>query len=342
MNGRGRNPDAGRRVANGPLLDVVDLRASFRTATGQARAVDGISFQVHAGETVGLVGESGCGKSVTALSILRLIPEPPGQFGEGSSIRFRGRELLTLSAAEMRLVRGNDIAMVFQEPTTSLNPVYTIGEQVAETVRVHRGATRSEAWDRALETLTMVGIPNPAERAHAYPHQLSGGQRQRVMIAIALACDPELLIADEPTTALDVTVQAQILELLQELRHRLGMAMLLITHDLAVVADVCDRVAVMYAGRLVEEGPARRVFQDPRHPYTQGLLHALPRIEEAVPRLAAIPGQVPAATAWPPGCRFHPRCGHAWDLCREEEPEPQPHSDEGVSRCWLELHPDRR
>jgi len=325
-----------------PLLEVRELRAHFRTDAGIARAVDGVSFHIAKGETLGLVGESGCGKSVTSLSILRLIPDPPGRIERGSSIRFRGRELLDLSESEMRAVRGNDIAMVFQEPMTSLNPVYTVGEQVAEAVRLHRRLPRPVAWQRAVEMLALVGLPAPADRAHAYPHQLSGGQRQRVMIAMALACDPELLIADEPTTALDATIQAQILELLRDLRQRLGMALLLITHDLGVVAEVCDRVAVMYAGRIVEDGPVRRIFDDPRHPYTQGLLRAVPRIGAPAERLAVIPGQVPAATAWPAGCRFHPRCPHAWDPCRSSEPDRIALPAGGGACCWLETRPERR
>jgi oligopeptide/dipeptide ABC transporter ATP-binding protein len=332
-------------MANTPLLEVRDLRTTFRTDAGPARAVDGVSFAIAKGETLGLVGESGCGKSVTSLSILRLIPDPPGRIEKGSSVRFRGRELLELSEDDMRAVRGNDIAMIFQEPMTSLNPVFTAGDQVAEAVRLHRRVPKAEAWTRAVEMLALVGLPAPAERAHAYPHQLSGGQRQRVMIAMALACDPELLIADEPTTALDVTIQAQILALLAGLRERLGMALLLITHDLGVVAEVCDRVAVMYAGRIVEEGPVRRIFEDPRHPYTQGLLRAVPKVDAPAERLSVIPGQVPAATAWPAGCRFHPRCAHAWELCRASEPEPVPiRADEagGAARCWLETHPERR
>ena len=331
------------------ILEVAGLTTVFRTDAGIARAVDGVSFSIAEGETLGLVGESGCGKSVTSLSILRLISEPPGEILGGSTIRFRGRDLLSLPERDMRKVRGNDIAMIFQEPMTSLNPVFTVGEQIAEAVRLHRGASRQEARERAIEMLRLVGIPAPDKRARDYPHQLSGGQRQRVMIAIALCCDPELLIADEPTTALDVTIQAQILDLLVELRERLGMALLLITHDLGVVAQVCDRVAVMYAGRIVEQAPVERIFQDPRHPYTQGLLRAIPQLGRNADRLVTIPGQVPSALAWPTGCRFRLRCPFAWDRCLEEPAllhgPASPESatvDEAHSRCWLELEPERR
>jgi oligopeptide/dipeptide ABC transporter ATP-binding protein len=351
-----------------PLLDVGNLVTVFRTDAGVASAVDGVSFAIGEGATLGLVGESGCGKSVTSLSILRLLPQPPGEIVSGSSVRFRDRELLSLPEREMRKVRGNDIAMIFQEPMTSLNPVYTVGSQIAEAVRLHRRVGRREAMVRAVEMLRLVGIPAPDRRASDYPHQLSGGQRQRVMIAMALCCDPELLIADEPTTALDVTIQAQILDLLAELRERLGMALLLITHDLGVVAQVCDRVAVMYAGRIVEEGPVQRIFEDPRHPYTQGLLRAIPQLGRNADRLETIPGQVPSALAWPSGCRFRARCPFAWERCTEEPPllsvDPASHPaariDESSpgdpvsappatrnveltrSRCWLELHPERR
>ncbi len=325
-----------------PLLSVRDLRTWFRTDAGVARAVDGVSFDVGRGEVVGLVGESGCGKSVTSLSIMRLVPEPPGEIQPGSRVEFDGRDLLSLPAGEMRTVRGNDIAMVFQEPMTSLNPVQRIGAQVAEPLRVHRGMDRSAARKRAAELLGLVGIPSPGERLDDYPHQLSGGMRQRVMIASALACEPALLIADEPTTALDVTIQAQILELLLDLRDRLGMAVILITHDLGVVAETCDRVVVMYAGRVVEQASVSDLFRDPRHPYTQGLLEALPRLGGRRERLTVIPGTVPAPVAWPPGCRFHPRCRYAWDRCAAEEPDLLEASPGHVDRCWLETQPDRR
>jgi oligopeptide/dipeptide ABC transporter ATP-binding protein len=323
------------------MLTVTDLHTRFHTDAGIARAVDGVSFDVGAGEVLGIVGESGCGKSVTALSILRLVPEPPGEIVPGSSIRFHDRELLALSEREMRAIRGNDIAMIFQEPMTSLNPVFTVGDQIAEAIRLHRGRSRSAARREAVTLLRLVGIPDPEQRAAGYPHQLSGGQRQRVMIAIALSCEPALLIADEPTTALDVTIQAQILALLAELRARLGMAMILITHDLGVVAGTCDRVAVMYAGRIVEEAPATRIFDDPRHPYTQGLLRSIPRLDRRAERLAVIPGAVPSATHWPAGCRFRDRCGHAWERCAAEPPL-VPIGPGRAARCWLELEPERR
>jgi oligopeptide/dipeptide ABC transporter ATP-binding protein len=334
-----------------PLLEVENLRTYFDTDAGTAKAVDGVSFHVNEGEVLGIVGESGCGKSVTSLSIMRLVPTPPGRILDGSAIRFRDRDLLALSEKQMQRVRGNDIAMIFQEPMTSLNPVFPVGEQIAESLRLHRRLGKRAANDSAVELLRLVGIPDPAARANDYPHQLSGGQRQRVMIAIALACEPDLLVADEPTTALDVTIQAQILALLAELRERLGMAVILITHDLGVVAEVCDRVIVMYAGRVAEEGPADRIFREPRHPYTEGLLQAIPRLGRRVDRLAVIPGTVPSATEWPVGCRFHSRCPYGWDLCVREEPplfrtahattKPErPGPDH--ARCWLEEHPERR
>ncbi len=336
----GRERDGSGTV--GPLLQVRDLRTYFRTESGEARAVDGVSFDVAPGEVLGLVGESGSGKSVTSLSVMRLVPEPPGEILAGSSVRFRGRELLELDRRSMRRVRGNDIAMIFQEPMTSLNPVYRVGKQIEEPLRLHWRLRRTEARARAVELLRLVGIADPDKRVDEYPHQLSGGMRQRVMIAMALACEPDLLIADEPTTALDVTIQAQILELLGELRQRLGMAMILITHDLGVVAEVCDRVAVMYAGQIVETGTVRQIFGEPRHPYTEGLLRAMPRLGGRSERLAVIPGTVPAPTAWPVGCRFHDRCPYRWDLCVREHP---PLLDAGkgrASRCWLERHAERR
>ena len=324
------------------LLEVRDLRTYFETTAGTARAVDGVSFDLEAGEVLGIVGESGSGKSVTSLSILGLVPQPPGRIQPGSSIRFKGEELVGASEARLRRIRGNDIAMIFQEPMTSLNPVYTVGDQIAESLRHHRGMGKREARARAVELLRLVGIADPAERAADYPHQLSGGMRQRVMIAIALACEPDVLIADEPTTALDVTIQAQILELLTELRERLGMAMILITHDLGVVAEVCDRVVVMYAGRIVEEASVERIFESPRHPYTEGLLQAIPRLGHQVERLAVIPGTVPSPAAWPHACRFHPRCPYGWELCAEAEPGEFDVAPGHWSRCWLEKHPERR
>jgi peptide/nickel transport system ATP-binding protein len=331
-------------VNGAPLLEVTDLRTWFHTESGTARAVDGVSFHVNAGEVLGIVGESGCGKSVTALSIMQLIARPPGEIMAGSSMRFRGEELVGAREQRLREIRGDDIAMIFQEPMTSLNPVYTVGDQIGETLRLHRRVRKREAQARAVEMLQLVGIPNPGERINAYPHQLSGGQRQRVMIAMALACDPDLLIADEPTTALDVTIQAQILELLAELRSRLGMAMILITHDLGIVAEVCDRVLVMYAGQVVEHGTVGELFREPRHPYTEGLLAAVPRLGRQQETLAVIPGAVPSPTEWPVGCRFHARCPYGWDRCvREQPPLLQTRTDpDRVARCWLEEHPGRR
>jgi peptide/nickel transport system ATP-binding protein len=323
---------------------VTGLRTYFHTEAGTAKAVDGVSFHVDAGEVLGVVGESGCGKSVTSLSIMQLIARPPGEIMPGSSIRFRGEELVGASEKRLREIRGDDITMIFQEPMTSLNPVYTVGDQIGETLRLHRGLGKKEARGRAIDMLRLVGIPNPEERVRSYPHQLSGGQRQRVMIAMALACDPELLIADEPTTALDVTIQAQILDLLGGLRSRLGMAMILITHDLGVVAEVCDRVVVMYAGQVVEHGTVQQIFREPRHPYTEGLLAAVPRLGRRQEQLAVIPGTVPSPAHWPVGCRFHTRCPYGWDLCvREQPPLLQAGPEAGrVARCWLEEHPARR
>jgi oligopeptide/dipeptide ABC transporter ATP-binding protein len=323
-----------------PLLEVHDLRTSFHMEAGVARAVDGVSFHVDRGEVLGVVGESGCGKSVTALSIMRLVQEP-GRIEDGSRIRLAGRELTELSEREMRHVRGNDVAMIFQEPMTSLNPVYPVGDQIAESLRLHRGLGRQEARARAVELLRLVGIPLPERRVDEYPHQLSGGMRQRVMIAMGLANEPELLIADEPTTALDVTIQAQILELLLGLRARLGMGVILITHDLGVVAEVCDRVVVMYAGQVVEEGPVREIFASPGHPYTQGLLAAVPRPDQRGGQLAVIPGTVPPPTHWPHGCRFRARCPYSWDLCHDQ-PDLLDAGPGQRARCWLVEHPDRK
>jgi oligopeptide/dipeptide ABC transporter ATP-binding protein len=328
-----------------PLLRVRDLKTYFVTdrGAGTARAVDGVSFDLHPGETLGIVGESGCGKTVTSLSILRLIPEPPGHIRPGSYIEFEGRNLLTLAPKELRAIRGNRIAMIFQEPMTSLNPVLTIGDQVAEAAIVHQQLSRRAARARAIEMLRQVGIPDPGSRVDDYPHQLSGGMRQRVMIAMALICHPQILIADEPTTALDVTIQAQILELLTRLQQQLSMAVLLITHDLGVVAGSADRVVVMYAGQVVETAPTPELFARPRHPYTEGLMASIPRLDRPRERLHSIPGSVPAATAWPAGCRFHPRCPFAWEKCRTEEP---PLLDTEVAghtaRCWLVTEPGRR
>jgi oligopeptide/dipeptide ABC transporter ATP-binding protein len=301
------------------LLRVNNLRTSFFTSDGEVRAVDGVTFDIDEGRTVGLVGESGCGKSVTALSIIRLLPRGTGRI-VGGSIEFAGKDLTTLREEELRQIRGNEISMIFQEPMTSLNPVMTVGDQIAETVRLHQGASRSEARDRAIEMLSLVKIAEPDRRAKNYPHQFSGGQRQRVMIAMALACTPKLLIADEPTTALDVTIQAQILELIGELQQRFGMAVLLITHDLGVVAERADQVTVMYAGKIVESAPPETIFSRPKHPYTEGLLCSMPTSRGTKQRLEAIPGMVPSPLQWPTGCRFHDRCGRAEERCTQSQP----------------------
>ena len=315
------------------VLAVDTLQTHFQTDSGTARAVDGVSFTLNAGETFGLVGESGCGKSVTSLSIMRLVPHP-GRI-EGGHIFFENRDLLALSDLEMRDVRGNEIAMIFQEPMTSLNPVYTCGFQVDEVLRRHRGLSQREARKKTVEMLHLVGLPDPEQRANEYPHQLSGGQRQRVMIAMALSCNPKVLIADEPTTALDVTIQAQILDLLRDLQRQLGMAVLLITHDLGVIAEVADRVAVMYAGKIVEMGPVDAIFHHPTHPYTQGLLASVPRLDVARDRLKTIPGHVPEATRFASGCRFADRCEHVDAICRESIPQLQPVAGDHQTACWM-------
>ncbi len=337
---------AASAAAPEPILQVENLRTYFHTDAGLARAVDGVSFHVNPGETLGIVGESGSGKSVTSLSVMRLIPRPPGRIEPGSRILFRGadgvEDLAAASEARMRHIRGNDIAMIFQEPMTSLNPVFTVGAQIIESLRLHQKLNKRDARDRAIEMLRLVGIPIPEQRVDEYPHQLSGGMRQRVMIAMALACDPKLLIADEPTTALDVTIQAQILELLNRLQEELGMSIILITHDLGVVAETCDRVIVMYGGQVFEEGPVDDVFHDPQNPYTEGLLRSIPRLGQGGGRLAVIPGLVPSPTAWPAGCRFHARCPYGWEKGEHEEP---PLFDIGPGRrnkCWLVEHPERR
>jgi peptide/nickel transport system ATP-binding protein len=324
-----------------PLLSVSALRVYFPTPDGIARAVDGVTFTVAAGETVGLVGESGCGKSVTALSLLRLVP-PPGRVEAGSGIRFDGQDVLSLAPEPLRELRGNRMAMIFQEPMTALNPVLTVGDQVAEVVRVHTTASRSEAWDRAVKMLAQVGIPDPAARAKQYPHELSGGMRQRVMIAMALILEPSLVIADEPTTALDVTIQAQILELLRDMRDRTGLALLLITHDLGVVAEMASRVIVMYAGEVVEEAPVEALFDTPVHPYTEGLLAAVPRFGEEQERLRTIRGTVPPSTAWPSGCRFRDRCPYAFERCVIEAPALLQVAPAHRARCHLVQEPERR
>jgi len=329
-----------------PVLRVRDLRTYFVTERGggTARAVDGVSFDLYPGETLGIVGESGSGKTVTSLSLLRLVPEPPGHVLPGSFIEFEGRSVLELSPKELRAIRGAQMAMIFQEPTASLNPVFTVGAQVAEAAIIHQRLSRRAARARAIEMLALVGIPDPETRADAYPHQLSGGMLQRVMIAMALVCHPKVLIADEPTTALDVTIQAQILELLDRLQDELGMGVVLITHDLGIVAGTADRVLVMYAGQVVETATTRELFARPLHPYTEGLLASVPRLDAPRRRLHTIPGQVPPATAWPTGCRFHPRCPHAWEKCASEEPPLLAGGEEPghLTRCWLQTEPGRR
>ena len=303
------------------LIEVKNLTTSFFTADGEVRAVDGVSFEIEEGKTMGLVGESGCGKSVTALSIMRLIPSPPGKI-VGGQVLLRGRNLLELNREEMRKMRGNEISMVFQEPMTSLNPVFTIGNQIAEAIRLHQGLGRRETREKVIEMLRLVKIADPEARISDYPHQLSGGMRQRVMIAMALSCNPSLLIADEPTTALDVTIQAQILELMKELQERLGMALLLITHDLGVVAEQAHEVAIMYAGKVVERALPKDIFSRPLHPYTVGLLNSVPGIRgEKKKRLDAIPGVVPSPLELPGGCRFRDRCPKAGGICAGAEPE---------------------
>ena len=316
-----------------PLLEIRDLVTEFRTEHGPVRAVDGVSFAIPPRGTLGVVGESGCGKSVTALSIMRLVASPPGRIASGQ-IFYAGRDLLALPLAEMRAIRGNRIAMIFQEPMTSLNPVFTVGDQVGEAVRLHQGKSRRAARAIAIEMFELVGIPSPATRVDDYPHQLSGGMRQRVMIAMALACKPDLLIADEPTTALDVTIQAQILDLLRKLQADLGMSILLITHDLGVVAETCDEVVVMYAGRIVERAPTETLFAAPRHPYTAGLLRSLPGATRA--RLQEIPGMVPALHERPVGCKFAERCPRVEAKCRAEEPALVPLGASHV-RCHFPL-----
>ncbi len=318
------------------LLKVRNLRTSFFTEDGIVNAVDNVSFDVRAGEALALVGESGCGKSVTASSIMRLVA-PPGRI-TGGEIRFKGRNLADLSEREMRKVRGDDIAMVFQEPMTSLNPVFKIGAQLAEAIRIHRDVSKKEARRMAGEMLELVSIPDPIKRLDDYPHQLSGGMRQRVMIAMALSCEPDLLIADEPTTALDVTIQAQIMELLAHLQKKLGLAVLLITHDLGIVAEFCERVLVMYTGRIVEEAPVRELFANPGHPYTRGLLESLPSLTASaagVARLPTIKGMVPSLLSLPDGCKFNPRCPDVMDICLGNEPALMAISQGHAARCYL-------
>lgn len=332
--------DPNRPAAREPVLEIENLEVCFASRDGIVRAVDGVSYSLHAGETLGVVGESGCGKSVTAMSVLRLLPSPPAVVA-GGEIRYRGTNLLAVDEQRMRSIRGNEISMIFQDPMTSLNPVLTIGDQIAEAVLLHQGVGRRAARRRAIDMLHLVNIPEPARRANEYPHQFSGGMRQRAMIALALACNPKVLIADEPTTALDVTIQAQIIELMQKLKRDLGTAIVMITHDLGVVAEVCERVVVMYAGRKVEEAPVERLFESPLHPYTRGLMASMPVLDTAGGahrsprhRLAEIPGMVPSLKTRMRGCSFAPRCARATPVCREQTPA-LAHGGDGHSvACW--------
>jgi len=333
-----------------PLLEVSGLKTYFRTEDGMVKAVDGVDIFVNAGQVLGLVGESGCGKTVTALSIMRLI-QAPGRITDGD-IRLRGESLLALTEEDIRKVRGERISMIFQQPQSSLNPVITIGDQLAEVFQIHTDLDKAARWDKSVELLKQVGIPDPAKKAHAYPHELSGGQAQRVMIAMALAMKPEMLIADEPTTALDVTIQAQILDLIRDLRNQLGTAVILITHDLGIVAETADQVAVMYAGRIVEQADVVELFERPMHPYTQGLVDSIPILGERKARLDVIPGVVPNLVNLPPGCRFAPRCRarqyYELEICTQSEPDLLPLADQLGSgdhfvRCWLyEDYPDKQ
>jgi len=317
------------------LIEVQDLKTHFYTEDGVSTAVDGVSWSLQRGKTMPLVGESGCGKSVTALSIMRLVPNPPGRI-VGGRILFEGQNLLELSESEMRRIRGNRIAMIFQEPMSSLNPVYTVGQQIVEAIELHQDVRKKAAWDKAVELLRQVGIPAPEQRVHEYPHQLSGGMRQRVMIAMALSCNPSLLIADEPTTALDVTIQAQILALLRRLQQERNMGVVLITHDLGVVAEVADEVCVMYASKIVERADVHELFANPLHPYTQGLFRSIPRLGQLKDRLDVIPGNVPNPLRFPPGCKFHPRCsiGSQDPQCRTQDPPLREVKPGHWVACW--------
>ena len=321
-----------------PLLEVNQLEVEFKTRAGIARVLDGISFSLMPGETLGIVGESGCGKSITALSIMGLVPQPPGNIA-GGTIKLKGENLLTAPESRMRQIRGNDISMIFQEPMTSLNPVFKVGDQIAEAVILHEGLSKKDAWDRATEMLKAVNIPAPERRVSEYPHQLSGGMRQRVMIAMALACKPEVLIADEPTTALDVTVQAQVFDLLIELRETTGTAIIMITHDMGAIAELADKVAVMYAGRIIETGSVETILEAPNHPYTKGLIQCVPHMELEPsierPPLVDIPGSVPALTDLGNGCAFEPRCNQSLDKCKTEEPLVFPAEANHDTACWL-------
>ena len=315
------------------LLEINDLKTYFFTGGREVKAVDGVSYSIVKGKTLGLVGESGCGKSVSALSILKLIPSPPGEI-VGGTITFEGRDLLKLSESEMRSLRGNDIAMIFQEPMTSLNPVFTIGYQISEAIRLHKNASKAEAKEIAIELLRKVKIPSPEQRYGEYPHQLSGGMKQRVMIAMGISCNPKLLIADEPTTALDVTIQAQILDLLMELRDEFEMSTVLITHDLGVVAETTEEVAVMYAGQIVEYTSTRALFANPRHPYTVGLFGSLPKLGEKKKHLDTIEGSVPDPASYPAGCRFHPRCSLMEEKCKMTVIDIREIEPGHLVRCW--------
>lgn len=321
------------------LLEVRDLKTYFYTEDGVVLAVDGVSFSVDKGETIGIVGESGCGKSVTSLSVMRLIPNPPGKI-VGGEIIFEGENILEKSEAEMRHIRGNEISMIFQEPMTSLNPVFTVGDQIMEAIMLHQKVGKREARKKTIEMLKLVGIPSAEKRVDEYPHQMSGGMRQRVMIAMALSCNPKLLIADEPTTALDVTIQAQILDLMLKLKEELGTAIMLITHDLGVIAETVNKVVVMYAGKIVESADVVSIFKKPEHPYTLGLLGSIPKVNEDRERLQVIEGVVPNPFNMPTGCRFHPRCSFVRDICKEEEPELVDVEDGHQVRCWrfLDYH----
>ena len=315
------------------LLEVKDLQTYFFTDRGTVKAVDGVSFDVQKGETLGIVGESGSGKSVTAASIMQLVPSPPGDI-VGGEINFKDENLLDLKMKRIRKIRGNEISMIFQEPMTSLNPVYTIGEQISEVLRLHQGLNKDEALEKSIDMLEKVGIPSPEERVHEHPHQLSGGMRQRVMIAMALACNPELLIADEPTTALDVTIQAQILELMDELRDEFNTSIILITHNLGVIAEVADKVAVMYGGRIVEQTDTVTLYKDPEHPYTAGLIKSIPKIEGSEGKLKPIKGTVPDPLNFPKGCKFANRCNYAEEKCWAEEPDLEEVKPDHYVRCW--------
>ncbi len=315
------------------LLEVKNLKTYFHTEDGVVKAVDGVSFEIYKGEVLGVVGESGCGKSVTSLSIMRLVQEPPGKI-TADTLSFEGDEILKKSESAMRKIRGNDISMIFQEPMTSLNPVYTVGNQISEAIILHQKLSKDKAMEKSVEMLRKVGIPLPEKRVHEYPHQLSGGMRQRVMIAMALSCNPKLLIADEPTTALDVTIQAQILELMATLQRDFDAAIMLITHDLGVIAETADRVVVMYAGKVVEYSDVNTIFHEPRHPYTWGLLQSIPRLDAERERLLVIEGVVPNPLFLPDGCKFHPRCRFASEKCVEEEPELEDIDSGHQVRCW--------